>query len=317
MTLAPDAVRVVALIATLLVILAAVTLWRAAHNEAEAEHRFPPIGQFIDVDGTRLHYLDQGTGPALVLLHGASGNLRDMSFSLIDQLSNRYRVIAFDRPGLGYSDTIEDMSITGQARILSQAAARLGMDRPLVVGQSYGGAVAMAWALNQPAAGLVTIGSPSLPWQSPLPTLYKINSHSVLGPLATPLLCAWVPESYVKSVISEIFEPQSAPAGYAEYIGASLTLRRSALRANARQRATLLDEISALAPRWDELDLPFEMVHGDADTTVGVSIHSEPLSRRLPNAHLTTLHGIGHMPHHVAQDVVIDAIDRAAERANL
>ena len=164
----------------LIVLLAAVTLWRAARVEAAAERDFPPSGQFIEVDGTRVHYLEQGKGPALVLLHGASGNLRDMSFSLIDRLAQHYRVIAFDRPGLGYTDVIADMSLSGQARLLSQAARQLGADNPLLVGQSYGGAVAKAWALDHPAAALVTLGSPSLPWDSDLPTLYKVNTHPII-----------------------------------------------------------------------------------------------------------------------------------------
>lgn len=298
-------------------ILAAVTLWRAARQEARAETAFPPSGQFLTIDGTRVHYLEKGQGPALVLLHGASGNLRDMSFALIDRLAQRYRVIAFDRPGLGYTDVIADMSLSGQASLLSKAARQLGADTPLLVGQSYGGSVAKAWALDHPAAALVTLGSPSLPWSSDLPTLYKVNTHPILAPLAIPALAAWVPESYVQNAIAEVFEPQGEPAGYAAHIGAPLTLRRVSLRANARQRADLLADITALEPRWDELTLPIEMVHGAADTTVGLMIHSDPLAKRLPNTSLTALPGIGHMPHHVAQDAVVDAIDRAAQRAGL
>lgn len=317
MSFAFDLIRSLSWLATVLALLAAVTLWRASRNEAAAERDFPPSGQFVTVGETRVHYLEKGKGPTLVLIHGASGNLRDMSFSLVDQLARRYRVIAFDRPGLGYTDVIADMSISGQARLLSQAAAQLGAEAPILVGQSYGGAVAMAWALDYPATALVTIGTPSLPWDTPLPTLYKVNTHPVIGPLSIPLLAAWVPESYVQNAIAEVFEPQDEPEGYADHIGAPLTLRRVSLRANAQQRASLLAEITALEPRWDELTLPFEMVHGTVDTTVGLMIHSDPLSKRLPNAHLTALPGIGHMPHHAAKDSVIEAIDRAAKRAGL
>lgn len=301
----------------LLIVGGAVTLWRAAQQEARAEAAFPPSGAFLDVDGTRVHYLEKGEGPAVILIHGASGNLRDMSFSLVDRLSETYRVIAFDRPGLGYTDVISDMSITGQARLLAKAARQLGAEAPLLVGQSYGGAVAKAWALEHPAAALVTLGSPALPWDTPLPRLYQINTHPVIGPLAIPLLAAWVPESYVQKAIEEVFLPQPEPPGYADHIGAPLSLRRTSLRANAMQRAALLSEIAQLEPRWETLTLPIELVHGEADTTVGLTIHSEPLAARLPNANLTALPGIGHMPHHVAQDTVVAAIDRAATRAGL
>jgi pimeloyl-ACP methyl ester carboxylesterase len=56
------------------------------------------------------------------------------------------------------------------------------------------------------------------------------------------------------------------------------------------------------------------MVHGDADTTVGLDIHSKPLEERLPHANLTVLPGIGHMPHHVREGEVVAAVKRAWQR---
>ncbi|WP_254899182.1 alpha/beta fold hydrolase [Thalassococcus arenae] len=295
------------------------TLWRAQANEARAVAEYPPLGDFVEVDGQAVHYTVTGSGPDLVLIHGASGNLRDMTFALAETLARDYRVIAFDRPGLGHTPPTDDMSITAQAALLAQAAATLGADKPLVVGQSYGGAVALAWGVTQPdsVAALVLLGAPSLPWSSDLSTLYKVNSHPVLSRLTVPLLAAWVPESYVQNAIQGVFAPQSAPDGYADFVGAPLTLRRSALRANAVQRANLLAEIVDLNRRYEDITAPIELVHGDADTTVGLRIHSAPLAERLDGAALDALPGIGHMPHHVARDATLAAIDRAASRAGL
>ncbi len=88
-------------------------------------------------------------------------------------------------------------------------------------------------------------------------------------------------------------------------------------RENARQVNTLRPQVVAMAARYDALTLPIEIVHGDADTTVPLDIHSGPLARRLANARLTVLPGVGHMPHHADPDAVVAAIDRAAERAGL
>ena len=65
---------------------------------------FPPVGEFVSVTGGRVHYVQAGQGPDVILLHGAGGNLRDFTFALMDQLTGRYRVTAFDRPGMGYTD---------------------------------------------------------------------------------------------------------------------------------------------------------------------------------------------------------------------
>lgn len=313
--------KVILTLAALIALAYAVTLWKAARHEARAEAEFPPQGDFVEVDGHPVHYIDRGEGPPLVLIHGASGNLRDFTFSLVDRLAAEYRVIAFDRPGLGYTPRINKTgaSITQQADLLARAAAQLGVEKPLVLGHSYGGAVALAWAVNRPEdlSALVLVAAPSLPWSSGLSAYYRVLSNPVLGPLAIPVLTAWVPDGVVETAVESVFDPQNAPDGYRDHIGAPLTLRRDSLRANALQRAQLLEQIEALAPRYEEIAVPIELVHGTADTTVGVSIHSRPLTERLGNAHLAELEGIGHMPHHNREAAVIEAIRRAAERAGL
>ena len=73
-------------------------------NTAQAERQMPPSGQFIEVDGVRLHYIEQGSGPVVLLLHGNAGMAQDFAASgLIERLAEDHRVIAIDRPGFGYS----------------------------------------------------------------------------------------------------------------------------------------------------------------------------------------------------------------------
>jgi pimeloyl-ACP methyl ester carboxylesterase len=305
--------------------LAALTLWKARVHETRAEAAWPPRGQFVTVDGHRVHAVvmgpEAGEAPDLVLLHGASGNTRDMTFHLASALTGPYRVIVFDRPGLGYSDQIgrDGATITEQAALLQRAAAKLAATHPIVLGHSYGGAVALAWAVTRPGtlSALVSVAGAAKPWDSPLPPLYRVLSHPVLGPVAAPIITAFVPDSYVENAVSEIFAPQAPPEGYLGHVGAALTLRRETLRENALQRAGLLAEIEVLHIRYDEIGMPLEIVHGTADTTVGLSIHARPLTDQVPGAHLTVLDGVGHMPHHAAPDAVIAAIHRAANRAGL
>lgn len=297
------------------------TACTADFRETRAEEEFPPEGQFLTVNGARVHFVTKGSGPDIVLIHGASGNLRDFTFSLVDKLAGRYRVTAFDRPGLGYTDRINPngTTIIQQANLLADASAQLGLQKPMVLGQSYGGAVALAWAVERPEAlsALVLVAAASNPWTSDLSTFYQVTSNDLGSAVVVPALTAYVPNSVVRSAIEDVFKPQEPPPGYAEHIGAPLTLRRDTLRANADQRANLLDEIKALHTRYGSIDVPTEIIHGDADTTVGLSIHSIPLSKQIRGANLTVLPGIGHMPHHVAEPEVIAAIDRAAARAGL
>ena len=313
------AAKLFILLVIVLVVFVATTLWKARANEARAEAEYPPEGQIISVDEVNVHAVVRGEGPDLVLIHGSSGSARDFTFALLDRLAKDHRVIVMDRPGLGYTDAIEDATLDRQAALLQKAAAQLGAEKPIVLGQSYGGLVALAWAVNHPddLSALVALATPSLPWTSGLSTFYKTMSHPVLGPIAAPILTAWVSNERVTNEVESVFAPQAAPEGYADHFGPGLTLRRASLRANALQRAGLLDEITALSQRYGEITVPTELVHGDADTTVGLEIHSRPLSAQMELANLTPLPGIGHMPHHSAVDDIIAAVHRAAERAAL
>lgn len=300
---------------------AGVTLWKAARHERLAEETWPPEGGFLTIDGHRVHYVVMGSGPDLALIHGASGNTRDYTLAMAERLSARYRVLVFDRPGLGYSDRIdpEGASLSAQAGFLARAAAELGAERPIVFGHSYGGAVALAWGVHHPdsAAALVLAASASNPWDTGLGAYYTILSHPIGQRVVIPLLTAWVADRVVDAQIDSVFAPQAAPPGYHRHIGAGLTLRRVSMRANALHRRNLLRDIEAQAPRYGEIAVPVEILHGDTDLTVPLAIHSEPLSRQVSDATLTVLPGVGHMPHHAVPEAVDAAIDRAARRAGL
>jgi pimeloyl-ACP methyl ester carboxylesterase len=155
----------------------------------------------------------------------------------------------------------------------------------------------------------------SNPWDTGLGTYYTVLSHPLGQRFLIPLLTAWVPDRVVDQQIDAVFVPQAAPEGYHAHIGAGLTLRRVSMRANALHRRNLLREITAQAPRYGEIAVPVEILHGDADLTVPAAVHSEPLSRQIPGATLSVLPGVGHMLHHADPDAVEAAIDRAAERA--
>jgi pimeloyl-ACP methyl ester carboxylesterase len=313
--------KVLVLLVVLLALGWGVTLWKAARHEARAVAEYPPLGQFVTVDGKRLHLLQTGEGPDIVLIHGASGNMRDFTHDLVPRLAERYRVTVVDRPGLGHSDRLDrdGATIFEQADVLVRAVAELGVERPLVLGHSYGGAVALAWATRHPeaTAGLILLAAASNPWDTPLSTYYRVLSSPVGQVVATPLLTAWVPDHVVTDTIASIFEPQPTPEGYADYIGAGLTLQRRALRENALQRAGILEEITQMVPDYAGIDMPVEVLHGDADTIVWLAIHSEPLARQIDGANLVVMEGVGHSPHHAEPETVVAAIDRAAERAGL
>ncbi|WP_336467261.1 alpha/beta fold hydrolase [Frigidibacter sp. MR17.14] len=303
-------------------VLAAATPFRAARREARERRSHPPEGEFVTARGVRLHVVVRGEGgpgiPDLVLIHGASGAARDFTFALAERLAGPYRLFIPDRPGFGWSDPAPGREgLEAQARILSAAVTLLGARDPLVLGHSYGGAVALAWAARRvgPISGLVLVAAPSHVWKGGMPLFYRLTSAGWGQRLLVPLIAAWVRRATLRRAVEEVFAPDPVPEGYSAHFGPMLSATRGVLRLNARQRKALKGELHAMPQLYPQLDLPVEMLHGTADEIVWPSVHAQPLAAAVPGARLVMLEGVGHMPHHARPAALVAAIDRAAARA--
>ena len=125
---------------------AAFVNWRLAKK---AQRENPPQGQFVEIDGVRVHYVERGTGPPLVLLHGNGSMIQDFESSgLIDLAAKDFRVFVFDRPGFGHSDRPRNVVWTpdAQAELIKRALDRLGVSNAIVLGHSWGASVAVVLA---------------------------------------------------------------------------------------------------------------------------------------------------------------------------
>jgi pimeloyl-ACP methyl ester carboxylesterase len=307
---------------SLLAVLAAVSIV-GARMIARAH---PPAGRFVDVGGGRLHIVDideraqrSADDPPVVLLHGASGNLEDMRLALADRLKPRHRVILIDRPGHGWSERSTDIASPGQqAAMVAEALERLDVGRAVVVAHSFAGAVATALALEDPGrvAGLVLLAPVLYPWKTGIAWYYSLAATPILGPLFAHTLAVPAGAVLIGPAVGTVFAPQDAPADYADRAAIALVLRPQTFLANARDVAGLHAFVTRQAPFYNRIKAPTVIITGDRDTVVSPDIHARALAAKLPNSKLVVLDGIGHMPHHVAPDRVIAAIDEVAAEAN-
>jgi pimeloyl-ACP methyl ester carboxylesterase len=256
----------------------------------------------------------------VVVLHGASGNLRDWTFGPAQILAERHEVIVFDRPGHGLSGwPAGGERLAVQARLLRGALSALGIERTILVGHSYGGALALAWALDAPetVAGLLLLAAVSHDWDRRIGTLNSGMAIPFAGPAFAQALPALVSNGYIDRRLVQAFAPHPAPAGYFEHLRPDLILSPASLRGNALQLAALKPQIRAMAPRYSALKMPVQLVHCTDDATVPLALHSEPLAAALPQADLTRLSGAGHLPHHTAPAAMAAALARLShDQAN-
>ena len=287
---------------------------------AQAEQENPPRGKFVEVDGVRLHYLERGSGPALVLLHGNGVYANDFEYSgLVDKLSERYRVIAFDRPGFGYSERPRTTLWTpdAQARLLHHALQEIGIDSAIVLGHSWGTMVALAMGLQAPDAvrGLVLLSGyyyPTLRLDVPvaaqpaIPVLGDVMRYTV-SPVVSRLL--W------PALTKKVFWPMKVSERFRR-LPVWMMLRPGQLRASAAEAAMMAPAAISLAKRYPGLRVPVQIVSGTQDRIVKPSVQSERLHATLQEeGHSSELHlqpGVGHMTHYAHPEQVVAAVDAIA-----
>lgn len=282
------------------------------------EHRYPPQGAFVEVDGVRLHYVQQGEGPgpALLLVHGASSNLRDLSSSLLPALARHHRVIAFDRPGYGYSERPAGEWPTPAriAQLLLDASASLGIDKPIIVGHSWAGSVVMAALVELPerVSGGVLIGGVAGHWVGSVGWTYDIGTLPVIGSLFAWTTVFPAGLLTLDDAVKPVLAPDPVPADYVEGIGARLALRPQTFLHNVEDMTRLNAYMQTLSPRYDEIRAPLLLIHGDADQLVPFWNHGRRVMPVVPQAQPVLIPRAGHAPHHTHTREVVEALERFA-----
>ena len=308
-----------ALILLLVVIVVCGLIGFAAYAARQVEIADPPRGRFLELDGCRIHYVDEGAGPPLFLIHGLGGQLRNFTYALIGRLTNEFRVIAVDRPGSGYSTRPAgaDPRLRAQAEVMAKIIEALNLDRPLVVGHSLGGAITLAIGLDHPecASGLALIAPVTQLVATPPAAFRGLDIKSpllrwiVAWTVATPLgiLSA-------ERVLKAVFAPEKVPADFARLGGGALGLRPQSFYATSTDLEAVNDGFAGLIGRYPTLTLPAGILFGKGDNLLDFRVHGQATRDQIPSLDLELIEG-GHMLPVTAPDAVADFIRRLARMA--
>lgn len=273
----------------------------AAYVGRKAEEAAPPDGSFADVPGARLHFLDmrpdKEKGPPIVMIHGLMGQMRNFSHSLAGRLARDHRVILIDRPGWGYSTlTGPRPGIAAQAEMIAALIEQLGLEKPLLVGHSMGGAVSLALALAHPELlrGLALIAPYTQPVNRP-PDVFKglVIPKALRGPLAWTIAVP-IAMGTGKAKGIQVFAPDPLPGDFGTRGGGALTVRPASFLSGTFEIGISKTEMERQAPRYAEINMPVAILYGRQDTLLDPELHGTKTAQAIPGATIEIIEG-GHM----------------------
>jgi pimeloyl-ACP methyl ester carboxylesterase len=281
-----------------------------------AENDNPPAGQFLQVNGVRLHYVERGSGPPLVLLHGNGSMIQDFESSgLIDLAAKNYRVIVFDRPGFGHSDRPRNVVWTpaAQAELINNALHRLGVSHAIVLGHSWGASVAVALALKYPKLVQGLVLASGYYYATLRPDVVAVSAPAVplVGDVLRYTIAPIVSRVMWPLLMAKIFGPRSAPKKF-EGFPKEMALRPSQIRASAAESALMIPGAVEFQDRYANLKMPVSIIAGEEDRLNNIDEQSDRLHGNIAQSKFHRVRGAGHMVHQTATGSVMSAIDQVS-----
>ena len=271
----------------------------AAFSNKKAKDLLPPVGTFVQLGSTRLHYVDQGQGPAIVMIHGLAGNLHNFTFGLATPLAQTHRVICVDRPACGYSKRASnaDASLEAQADTIVSLLDHLQIESAVLVGHSLGGAISLAAAQRHPdrikALALIAPLTRLPDEPSPVFKPFKIASptmRSILGwTLAIPSTIFRMPVS-----LKFIFGPEKFPADFVIRGGGILSLKPQTFITASCDLQNAEWSMPQIEAAYASMKTPVHVLFAKEDRILDCKLNGEDLPSRISGAKITLVSG-GHM----------------------
>lgn len=274
----------------------------ASNPEADTSMRF------VEAASVSTHVETWGppSGEPLLLIHGASSHIGTWEPTIVPMLKDEFLLAAYDRPGMGFtkerpagSDTLAK-----QAAVAAGVIEQLGLNKPVVVAHSWGGAVALRLALDRPelVGGLVLIAPVAYGWPGGVDWHFHWSSNALVGGLFNHVIVQPFAGAAVKQGMEGAFRPNTPPIGWLEGARVAMAAEPGQLRANAEDMLAAKREVTAQQARYPEIRMPVAILAGDSDGVVSSTIHALHLAQALPNARIEVLRGVGHLPHEASPE---------------
>lgn len=275
---------------------------------AWVRRRYPATGDHWLHGRTRLHFERRGSGPPVVLIHGANGTWKDFSPELIAELAKDHTVIALDRPGHGWST-----APSGPLGLAENAAAVLAILRmcrlgpATLVGHSYGAAVALRAALDAPdlVSHVVAV--------CPCTAIDKRNARYIVVPFVGDPIGRILFQYFALALLpfglplrAQAWHPDRPPKGWGP--SRAFAYVPSQIHASARNFRALQSDLPWLEDRLRRLETRLTVIGGSADLVTPPAHHVFWLRRPVPSARLDVVPQVGHWLPRLRPQVICAAV---------
>lgn len=250
--------------------------------------------RFLEVDGTRIHYRDEGSGPTLVLLHGVMASLHTWD-GWVEQLSSRYRIIRIDLPGFGLSDDVPlyQYNPHQSARLFDRIRQLLELEHFFLAGNSLGGFLGWYYAAHYPGRVDKLVLLNPIAYPQKLPPVMKFVSLPGIGELARLITPRAIIAQNVRMVYGD--SKNVTEETIDRYYG--LLMRGNNRRAMVRTFRTIKGYSTNpnIARDISKIKCPTMLIWGDQDRWVPIEL-IERWRSDLPSLTVKVYPGLGHIP---------------------
>lgn len=269
--------------------------------------------QFVDVLNQQIRIYETGCGQPVLLIHGLPGCIEDWE-SIIPELSKRFHVVAYDRPGHGFSSANSlKYNLDHNADIAFAIVHKLGLNNPVIVGHSYGGCITLAMAVRDISAikafvsvcpVISTSGKPDL--------IFKILKIPLMGS-ALRLFVKLFGHDMVKKGMEIAFDPnqKDMPQDFINKRCNIISLPNNVVT-TAREEMAICPDLSEITKHYDKIKKPLFIVHGSNDKVVPVG-DAISLHEKVPGSKLILLKETGHMVQYAKPTELIKVIEEASD----